>query len=86
VKILKGEQLDKVGFSDLMLSETENLLPCPHCGGKPCGAVWMEYFLDMGAWPTVRVICADCNSMMDTKGLTKSEAIRDATEKWNRRA
>lgn len=63
----------------------ENLLPCPHCGGRPTDVVWMEYFLDMGAFPTARITCGECSSMMDTVGMSREAAIQRAIEKWNAR-
>lgn len=71
--------------NELLRDATLRLLPCPHCGGKATGVVWLEYFLDMSAWPTARVICGECNSMMDTKRMSKEQAIEDAIKKWNNR-
>lgn len=64
--------------------QSAKLACCPHCGGIP-GTIWIEYFLDMGCWHTARVVCGECNSIMDTHGLSKEDAINKAIQKWNKR-
>ena len=71
---------------DIDRKNTLRLIQCPHCDGRPTGVVWMEYFLDMGAWPTARITCGECNATMDTHGMSRDDAIEKAIAKWNRRA
>lgn len=71
---------------ELDRKNTLRLMRCPHCEGSPTGVVWMEYFVDMDAWPTARIICGECNSMMDTHGMSRDDAVEKAIQKWNRRA
>lgn len=72
-------------FSNLDRESTLKLLPCPHCGGRPTGVVWLEHFVDSSGFHVAKIVCAQCNSIMNTNGLSKESATQRAIEKWNQR-
>lgn len=72
-------------MKDLLGEATKKLRPCPFCGSKAGGVVWMDFTIDQHGWPTATIVCGECNSIFNTCALTKQDAVNRAIEKWNRR-
>ena len=75
---------------------SEQLLPCPFCGGSPWVQYW-QYPDEMGY--EARVVCGDCHvstsrdyqsgrtTYLPTgEDITRLRAIESAIQTWNRRA
>lgn len=70
----------RVGSSEVRVTATEGLLPCPFCGGRPI----VRYLTTAGIRTHSRIECTNCH--VKTDYYVHEFGERNVTKVWNRRA